>query len=73
MSSASAHFAAIRRILKKMDLSCEGGGGMGRDQREAGERWESIGEGGEGGVGLNMIKFMICIYEILKGIDNKMK
>lgn len=38
-------------------------------QREAGERREGMGEGGEGGVGLNMINLMVCIYEILQRTD----
>lgn len=50
-----------------MDLSCEGGREMGVGSER--ERWEGMGEGGEGGVGLNMIKFMVCIYEMLQRID----
>lgn len=56
-------------MILKMDLSCEGGGGMWWGQGEAGERREGMREGGEGGVGLNMIKFTVCIYKILKRID----
>lgn len=56
-------------MILKMDLSCEGGGGMWWGQGEAGERRKGMREGGEGGVGLNMIKFTVCIYEILKRID----
>lgn len=32
---------------------------MGAGTEEAGERWEGVGEVGEGGVGLNGIKFIV--------------